>query len=181
MRPRPRPLPEPPDRAPYVRVRAGADVLVLRVPSLHRVGVLARAMGEDNAKLLGLLRPGAKLIDLVQQGPALLELIGALIGCAWVDPGLELETPAPHDWSPECTRAYGLAVHEELHEAGWSLGRQLAAAGALFAEITEAARVEEEVLKQARFFGRRTATTSGAPPPSTPPGPESPSAEGSPR
>lgn len=179
MRVRSEVLPDPPDRKPYLRVLAGGREYVLRVPSLHRAALLAQAVTSAELGAFARLIANRSIGAVVQGAPSMLEAIGALIGASWADPLFELETPAPGDWLPEYVRAYGAAIHEELHEAGWPLSWQLAAAGAVLRELVELSRAEAEVQELAGFFGLRTALPRPDERTSTPSGLESPSAEAS--
>lgn len=161
-------LPEPPMASPFVRVRVpvhGKDV-VLRVPSLHRVAQLGKAANPRSfAAVMAAVSTGAGVLGAIkvaqESGAELLELMGAFIGIAWADPVLVLETPPLTDFSPPAVLAYGGAVFEELDAAGWRFEWVVACAIALGNEVSDRAALTQEALGQARFFGRRTAPSTG--------------------
>lgn len=165
MKPRAAFLPPVPDRPPYIAVTAGEVRYSLRVPSLMTVGLVGQALDRSTlASILGLLAQIAEgrsvlvALELARQrGPEILQLLGVLIGVSWVDPTFELESERPSSWSTTSVAAYGTAVLEELHEAGWTLSWCAALGLALSTEIQRIATLEAEVQEQARFFGRKKA------------------------
>lgn len=180
MQSRPAPLPPAPDRAPYLRIRVDGSDLVLKVPSLYLVGQVVRALEvEKHFGSLAALASSddtiARLVAMMRSGPELCELAGAMIGCAWADPILELDAQRPRVWTDGDARAFGGAVYEELHEAGWATAHIAKAAILVGRQIWEAASIEKEVREMADFFGLQKGTRPAETPPSTPSGPGSPS------
>lgn len=180
MRAREPAMATPPDRAPYLRVTCtvlGERVeYVLRTPSLHQVALLASAIGDEQKRALFALSTtvagGVSLAVAAEAlrvgGAGLTELIGALIGVSWRDPTVGLQTPQPLAWEPDHVRAYGAAVFEELHEAGWQLGAVLVCSLALVHQIKEAATLDREVQEQAAFFLDPKGAPRGASPKPSP-------------
>lgn len=160
MKLRSTPLPEPPDRSPYFRCAVAGGTVVLRVPSLHQLGRVARVLEREHLQPLMAVavavQKGGKLLDTLMaarhgaaDAPAML---GAAVGIGWADPTLELETPMPADWDASTLLPYGAGVFDELHEAGWSLSAILGGAVAVAAQIRELANLEGEVAERAGFF-----------------------------
>lgn len=172
MQPRPTPMPPVPDRAPYLRVRVDGDDLVLKVPSLYLVGQVIRALEVEKhfgslAALAASTDTIARLVAMMRSGPELCELAGAMLGCAWADPIRELDAERPKVWTDGSARAFGGAVYEELHEAGWTTAHIAKAAILVGRQIWEAANIEKEVHEMADFFGLPKGTKPEETPPST--------------
>lgn len=162
MQPRSPVLPPRPDRPPYFRVVLSTDLaFTMRAPSLHKVGVLLKAVStEQQSRLLGLgalVARGESMLQLAATAPDVLELFAGLVGVAWADPEFELDTPP---WTEGDPAAYGAAVYEELHEQGWSLKQIVSVALAIVNEIGNASEIDAEVRRQAeRFLPTRALTT----------------------
>lgn len=153
MRTRPTPLDAPPARSPYFTVVVAGETRHLRTPSLHRIGSVLRAVpAEHRARLMaaaGMVSAGRSLVQMAVAAPEILEALAALVGIAWADPVLELETPP---WTSGEVGPYGAAVCEELHEAGWQL-RHVALAGlAVARQVQVETELDKEVTAMAAFF-----------------------------
>jgi hypothetical protein len=167
MRLRAQPLPDCPDRAPYIRVRVAVvdEPVVLRVPSVATVAKIAGCLDRQHVAVIVGLVVGvsegqpllASLIGARASAPGAVGLAAALLGLAWADPVLELETPRPPVFSSTALEEFGGAVLEELHEAGWSFGAIVAAVVALLLEVEQAGRLEDEVAARIRFFAETRA------------------------
>jgi hypothetical protein len=175
MRIRENPLPIPPDRAPYFRVSVAGQTLHFRTPSLVELAKLGGVMGREQLKsvwlVAGAVQGGSSLVDALLAARAgagdAFGLVGAVVGVAWADPALELETVRPAEWTPETLASFGAAVFEELHESGWKLGQVVAAALAVAEQVSELATFEGEVQERIRFFLRpKAGNPVGSPKPS---------------
>jgi hypothetical protein len=171
MRERLAPLPLPPERDPYFRTTApGERIVVLRCPSMPVLGGLVRSIGrERQAQLFGVLELAAEgkrsLLQMVLAAEHVLPLLAALVGIAWVDPVLELETEREPD---EDIGAYGARVYEELHEAGWAVPHVVLAGIHIAERAGQASEIEAEVLARLSFFRRPKASPSEPASPSRP-------------
>jgi hypothetical protein len=173
MRTRAEPLPTPPDRAPYFRASIGPTVLWMRTPSLVLLAELGQVLGQDQIRAVLLVTAAVQgagsLLEALGAARAgagsALGLVGAVVGVAWADPLLELETARPERWTAETLSAYGAAVFEELHEAGWGLGPLVVAALAVAEQVSQTVAFEQEVQERVRFFLRPKGAAS-APSPS---------------
>jgi hypothetical protein len=177
VRVRATPLPIPSGDPPYFRVIGGGVTYYARTPSLMTIAVVGRALDIGAvSSILGLasqVSSGASILQLLvaarQSAPEVLALLGCLVGLAWADPVVELETPRPAVWDATTVVAYGSGVLEELHEGGWGLNRQLAYGLAVIEQLSALTAIEEAVQERARFFARpRGTTTGGASTPSAP-------------
>lgn len=179
MKNRERPLMIPPADLPYMSVVTRGVTYYLRVPSLLVISRIGQAIDRGSMlsmfSLAAAVASGQSLIRSVeaarQGGPQVIELLGCLIGIAWADPAVELETVKPTSWTAESVSSYGSAVYEELHEAGWTLSQELALGLALMEQIGINTSIEEAVQEKARFLGRTTGSSSVEP--STPNAPSS--------
>lgn len=174
MKARVPPLPDPPERHPYVRVKVLDTVRVLRVPSVLTVAKIAKALDaeqvEQFARLMVSIDRGTSLRSMFDGAEDMFALTGALVGIAWADPELELETLRPEVWDAASATAFGAGVFGELDEAGWRFSQIAACALAVTAEIVQSAKLEQEVAERANFFGQ----LMGLPKPtSSPPEPSS--------
>ena len=80
---------------------------------------------------------------------------GALIGSAWYDSNLELET----EIGDGEYLVWGAAVFEELHHAGYTL-EEIALMGALIGgRVYEHSQMRKEVQERLRFFGQTPEAT----------------------
>lgn len=172
-------LPIPADRAPYFRVVAAGATVYLRTPSLPVLAKLGAVMGPAQLRSLWLIsaavQGGSSLMDALLAARAgagdALAVVGAVVGVAWADPVLELDTQLPAEWTAPDLAAFGEAVFEELHEAGWKLGAIVACALAVAEQVSELAAFEAEVQERVRFFLRPKGT--GPAPSPTPSAPSS--------
>jgi len=164
------PLQTPPTRPPYFRVAApdGAE-LVLRRPSLPTVAVMLKSIPEELqlrvAVRLEQIAKGGSLLEVLLMADDVLPLLAALVGMAWADPRLRLQSARGEDIA-----AYGEAVHEELHEEGWELQHVVLAALAVMDQIQlsaqASAELAPEVARRTAFFRPRRATPSASASPS---------------
>jgi hypothetical protein len=148
-------------------VVAGATVH-LRTPSLPLLSKVGQALSKEQLRSVLLVSAavsgGNGLLDALAaarsgMGDAL-GLVGAVVGVAWADPVLELETTQPAEWTPETLAAFGASVFEELHEQGWKLGQIVACSLAVAEQVSELATFEAEVQERVRFFLRSKAGAS---------------------
>lgn len=156
MNTRASPLPAPPDRAPYFTVVVLGTPVVLRTMSIHAATKFVRdhISTELQGKMLVALKHSTgnnvgTMLALLRTAPELCELFATVIGLCWADPIQELSTAVP---VPLDMPAYGSAVFEELHEAGWSLGHIAAAVVRIIEQVIEQNRIDAETMERATFF-----------------------------
>lgn len=130
MRRRDTPLPEPPDRHPFVRVTVVGwdDPLVLRCPSLGRLQRLSRSW------------------DLAIQADdleALENAGGGFLAACWADPR----------WELEADKRDSAACWDELHDAGFTIAAVSAIVGGLSSRAIGQAPTEQEVADLVNFTG----------------------------
>ncbi len=171
MRLREPPLPEPPDRYPYIRARVQGETYVLRVPSLQFATRFAQSIDPKRRAQLEVIAgrlDGGNALAALLAAPQVLDLVAAFVGLCWADPARQLESD-----QEAAIEEYGARVAEELHEAGWKLTHLAGAGLALGRELAAGLELDAEVREQAAFFlerrarstasGSRSSATSSAP------------------
>lgn len=133
---------------------------LISVTQYAPLAVVAMAASEDFNTQLAMFH---------QAGDEIGELAGALIGFAWFHESLDLDTHTAKpirppgkrpDYTPYC--AYGAAVYEELHEAGYTLQEIAGMLVAILGTIAAATSVSDEVVERATFLVNRLTTTSAS-------------------
>jgi len=109
--------------------------------------------GEHHLRIPSPLQ-GGKLIRLMSEAGGTesdyMIAIGAVIGSSWYHRYLDLETPHKGDLS-----AYGEAVFEELHAAGYRLEWMLVISRQVVDEIGKLATISDEVKDRLGFSNRK--------------------------
>lgn len=97
------------------------------------------------------------------------EGIGAIVGLAWRHLHLDIEVEQPEGrpdrWTDEQIDIYGHAVHEELHEEGFTRPQLDVMLAGAYHHLRERSKVSQEVRKKLDFFG--ASTEGGSEPPSS--------------
>jgi hypothetical protein len=137
MRPRQIPRRIPPDAPHYWPIDVGERETWWRLPFPVYVGPLFAAHDKAHAK-------GQDPLDLALD---VYMVLGAAIGLCWADVDQDLETPRSRD-----VVAYGEAVIEELHEAGWTLAEVAEVGRVILGRLSDSLRIAaDEVADRVGF------------------------------
>lgn len=136
-----------------VEVELPQDVHHFKLPSVLAVSKLLAAVDQDAlAAVMALATMFKKgdaktgLVLLQRSGTQGLSLVGALVGISWFHKHKDLEATRGDD-----ILAYGEAVYEELHEAGYDSVKMMLLAGVLAKEIQAAQKFDQEVAERLGF------------------------------
>lgn len=153
-----------PDRHPYFRVELDSGSHAMRSPSPTMSGAVLTLVEESKLRADALKRladdpsrrrAGADLGDVFA-------IHGATVGVCWAHEGLDLETPAPTDATPAAMLAYGRAVYEELHEAGYTTTDVALLWAKALGQLASGYIEIRSTLEAAGFFGVRRGSPSGS-------------------
>lgn len=82
----------------------------------------------------------------------LLPVAGTFLGFCWWHPTMVLDAPTPTVYDHATLTAYGLAVAEELQEAGWTMLDIVTGFGAVMEEFNRRQSLVAQAEQRARFF-----------------------------
>ena len=139
---------EVPDAAHYLRVEVDTNgTHVFRIPSMAKARV-------EVTKARGALREDE---EAVKQASMLL-LSGAFIGECWFHPEWDLETVRGR----MSIEDYGCAIHEELHEAGYSSAEIARLVSEVSVALSAKAMARDDIDSAKAFFARTVEAGTGS-------------------
>jgi hypothetical protein len=159
-----------PERYPYMLVTLpDKGEHHLQIPSLLAVAKLVKVLKRSHLAVFAGMSGGvssAGILNLIKEsGPEMAGALGALLGLSWRHEAFELEAARGSD---DELLAYGEAVYEELHAAGYTLSDLAGLSLTVARAVWEQAQLSDEVQVQAAFIFpmlgkiRSPASTSGS-------------------
>jgi len=144
MKPRQTPL-DIPNRAPYVRIEVGNHgEHVFRMPWFAQAARLQKLVSDEERDAYANAKTLTETTDAVA---VIASKVCAVIGMLWHHPTLALEAENSGDLD-----AYGAAVAEELHEAGYGIIELITAWAALLNAMTRSMYTITKAEEEAKDF-----------------------------
>lgn len=151
-----------PDRPPYFGVDLeGRPVHHMRYPSAWRLAVLHDLANASDPTALRQAAAAGK--DAIEMATELAATQGAVIGLFWAGRDVELDAKLPTEIRPGDLVAYGRAVHDELHDAGYTLAEIATLWAACLRRVVEQSAEVRGVMSALGFSRARPAGSTESP------------------